>query len=269
MDESTSKEDNFYAEQLNAQRGMLATAIRALMEERDKLKNTVNQLQSRNHEIRSIVYHLFHTVRGPLTTIEGLLSLMADDLDTEKGKMLMDRARFTIDKLDLFSTNLARSVEALFADKQLEKVDLEQVYHNVLKQLNQIYNVDNFKCMLEIHCAENRDVLANILVVERLLFIHLQNAMEFADKAKAENVIKVKFRVCDDAILFTVNDNGIGMDNAVRNRAREMFFRGHNQSSGHGLGLYFASVILDELNGQHKLFSQKDKGTMAVFKLSL
>ncbi|MBI1182645.1 hypothetical protein GC194_00125 [bacterium] len=109
----TLDKEAFYNEQLLAQRAMLSNAIEALQEKRKNLEEAIKQLESRNFEMTTITYQLFHSVRGLMTTLMGIRDLMKNETQSDLGNKLLHSARDTLYKLDRFSVDLAEKVELL------------------------------------------------------------------------------------------------------------------------------------------------------------
>ena len=63
------------------------------------------------------------------------------------------------------------------------------------------------------------------------------------------------------AVVLSVRDNGIGMSEAVRARARDMFFTTKSRGLGTGLGLAMVSRIATECGGSLSITSEPGKGT--------
>ncbi len=63
------------------------------------------------------------------------------------------------------------------------------------------------------------------------------------------------------AVVLSVRDNGIGMSDAVRARARDMFFTTKSRGLGTGLGLAMVSRIATECGGSLSITSEPGKGT--------
>ena len=63
------------------------------------------------------------------------------------------------------------------------------------------------------------------------------------------------------AVVLSVRDNGIGMSEAVRARAQDMFFTTKSRGLGTGLGLAMVSRIAKECGGSLSIASEPGKGT--------
>lgn len=89
------------------------------------------------------------------------------------------------------------------------------------------------------------------------MFVNLlANAVEAQG---ADPVIRVKSEVEGDSIAVTIMDNGVGMDNATRKSAFNMFYS--TKKGARGIGLSTVRLLANRHNGQVLLNSVTDKGT--------
>ena len=64
-----------------------------------------------------------------------------------------------------------------------------------------------------------------------------------------------------DHAIISVEDNGIGIDDAYLYKIFGMFFRATEKSKGTGLGLYIVKSMVDKLGGQIQVTSRQEEGT--------
>ena len=71
----------------------------------------------------------------------------------------------------------------------------------------------------------------------------------------------------DDAVVIEVEDNGVGMDEATRQRLFEPFFTTKDADQGTGLGLSIIYAIVRNYDGEVTVESERGVGT--TFKVML
>lgn len=74
--------------------------------------------------------------------------------------------------------------------------------------------------------------------------------------------LKKKDRFVEQAIMFEVKDNGIGMNEAVKNRCLEPFYTTKEVGEGTGLGLSITHSIVKELGLYLEIDSQENVGSL-------
>ncbi len=83
-----------------------------------------------------------------------------------------------------------------------------------------------------------------------ILLEHLvDNAVVFSAEKNRPRV-RIGARMKGETLELSVEDNGIGMTDEVKNQATKMFYRGSNRSTGNGLGLYNVQLAVDLLEGE-------------------
>ena len=86
-------------------------------------------------------------------------------------------------------------------------------------------------------------------------------------------VIEVSTENVKDFVIIKIKDNGIGMSKAAQKRIFEKFYREHtgdlHNVKGHGLGLAYVKIIVEDHNGQIFVESEKGKGSTFIIKVPL
>ncbi len=109
--------------------------------------------------------------------------------------------------------------------------------------------------------------------LEQVVLNLLSNARDIVDdRAEMERAgytkrIQIRTRAEDDAVVIEVEDNGIGMDEATRQRLFEPFFTTKDVDRGTGLGLSIIYAIVRNHDGQIAVESEQGVGT--TFKVML
>ncbi|MFK5951711.1 MAG: response regulator [Desulfobacterium sp.] len=93
----------------------------------------------------------------------------------------------------------------------------------------------------------------------------LDNALDacVADGGKDEQIkhfVALSLSCTSPEVIFTITDNGIGMENQEMEKAFTLFHSGKGKS-GTGLGLYISKHIIDQHGGSIKITSEKNSGT--------
>ena len=94
----------------------------------------------------------------------------------------------------------------------------------------------------------------------------ISNAIKFTDDG---GTIKIDLLKQENSLLFTIEDNGIGIADEDKDKIFDPFFTGdksHNKE-GSGLGLPLVKSIIEKLGGQISFESERNKGT--TFSVSL
>ena len=88
-------------------------------------------------------------------------------------------------------------------------------------------------------------------------------------KARDDKQIRVRTRYKNQSVVAEVTDNGIGMDEAERERVFEPFFTTKEADQGTGLGLSISYAIVKNHSGEITCQSRKGEGTVFQMRLPI
>ena len=102
--------------------------------------------------------------------------------------------------------------------------------------------------------------------LQQVLLNLVTNACEsFQADLKKTKVIKVTTRTENENIVFTVSDNGCGIDPSIENSIFELLRT--SKEDGMGIGLWLSKTIIESHNGTINFTRSSEMGT--TFKVSL
>jgi len=104
------------------------------------------------------------------------------------------------------------------------------------------------------------------VTMERIILNLITNSIKYNDKEKKT----IRFRISDkdDNIVFSIKDNGMGIDEEHIEKLTEPFYRvNKNVSSGIGMGLTLVEKYVENINGSLKIKSKKEKGTEVLVSI--
>ena len=224
----------------------------------------VAELQQANAQLEQAIYALVHDLREPLRQIgtqAGFLRRRFEPaLDDETSAMFeavkagVHRMRRMIDAtLDLG----ARTHEPA----NVIAVDTRAVVNTVLK------NFPVQETTATIHVGVLPVVAANREHVLHIFQNLLGNAIKYRSEKPPE--IEIDAERLSGVWVFSVRDNGIGIDGDEHERIFEMFRRGRNNSvrEGNGLGLATCKSIVERYNGRIWVESAAGRGSTFFFTL--
>jgi len=107
----------------------------------------------------------------------------------------------------------------------------------------------------------------DLILLNQVFFNLIDNAVKYLDKNK-EGVIKISGNKSKKEIIYSVEDNGIGIDKKYQKEIFEIFKRLPNSNAtGEGLGL----TIIDKIINKHKgkIWVESELGKGSIFYISL
>lgn len=105
-------------------------------------------------------------------------------------------------------------------------------------------------------------VEADKLHITSVIYNLLDNALKYSQE---KPVIRVLLEAFDEHLQFSVEDNGIGIEPAYRDKVFEKFFRvptgNRHNTKGYGLGLSYVAEVVRRHQGQVFVHSEPGKGS--------
>jgi ligand-binding sensor domain-containing protein/signal transduction histidine kinase len=198
-------------------------------------------------ELETFLYRASHDLRGPISSMLGLIGVARLEKDPIKyNRMYTDFLQKTVLGLD-------RTLQKLLQKHTIEK---KKIYHetinkhSILMLVEEIttelpfYRPDDFQLTIDDNVRIETDKMLLGIILSNLL----ENAFFYSDRA-ADRKVFLGVRQLADGTLITVEDHGPGIKNDVKDKIFTMFYRGHEMSTGNGLGLYLVKNVLTKVHG--------------------
>lgn len=230
-------------------------------------RQTAELLRS-NAELEQFAYVASHDLQEPLRMVGSYTQLLARRY---KGKLDDDANEFINYAVD-GATRMQNLINDLLAYsrvgtrvKEFKPTDCEAVLQRVLTNLQ--------VAMADTDATVTHDPLPTVWGDEGQLGQLLQNLIGNAIKfhGPALPTVHVGAQREDENWLFTVRDNGIGLDPQYADRIFVIFQRLHNKEEypGTGIGLAICKKIVERHDGRIWVESQPGQGTTFYFTLPL
>ncbi len=232
----------------------------------EKIKNLAESLARSNEELKHFAHVASHDLREPLRTVASYVSLIernyAELLDAD-GR---DFVRFSVDGI----TRMNRLIDSLLdyskiehTNPKIQTVDCMKVMGQVRENLKVV--IQEAEADLQVCCLPS--VRGDEVQLGQLFQNLVSNALKFRGKRRPKIVISARER--NDTLLFSVEDNGIGIDIKHQERVFQLFQRLHSQDeyAGAGLGLAICKKIVHRLGGNIWFDSTPGEKTTFFFTL--
>ena len=214
-----------------------------------------------------------HELKTPLTSILGyselLINMSYKDKNENKKTDFIKRINaeaLRMKELVLNMLTLSR-MEANWQETIDENIDLKDIILNVFESNKIKSQKRNINIELDI---ESAIIIANKEKITEVVNNLVDNAIKYTDDG---GEIKIILKNNKDKAIFTVKDNGCGIESKYLNRIFERFFRVKNEKylkvQGTGLGLTIVKNICAHYNADIYINSEENKGTeiSVVFNL--
>ncbi|MCK5313096.1 MAG: PAS domain-containing protein [Desulfobacteraceae bacterium] len=223
----------------------------------------IRQLQDHLTSLGLMIGSMSHGVKGMLTALDGGVYQLEtglnnkDEIRVSKAFGQVKDMTDKIKKMVLEILHYAKSREL-----QYITMDVSTLADDLIASVSPMALKNNIQFDTLI-----QDSLGKIEIdpswMEAALVNFLENAVDACafDRDKAEH--KVVFKIWEEqknTICFSIEDNGIGMDQETREKMFTLFFTSKG-SQGTGLGLFIANRVIKQHGGNVKVESKQNEGT--------
>lgn len=200
-----------------------------------------------------------HELGNPINSIKVSLSVLESNLDTystDDIKRFVKRSLSDIGRVEYLLRTLKNF--SVFERPDIQKTDMQAL----LQKLVELTEKDLAKQYVMLAIIPPIEPLTGLLDPRAFLQVLLNlitNAVAAMDATKNKTITITLSQKQTKQIIFTVKDNGQGMDESVKRNLFRPFFT--TKTEGTGLGLVIAKKMLSKMNCSISASSEKGKGT--------
>ncbi len=240
---------------------------------RETLERTVAertaQLRDTVAELEAFWYSIAHDMRAPLRAMHGYARFVEEDFSEmmpQEGKEFLRRIASGAGRLDRLITDVLNYSKISRGEMQLEKVDIEKLTREI---------VDTYPDLSQAGAtiliqAPMPAVVGNAAALTQCVSNLLSNAVKFVPEGRTPQV-RIRAEIQEDIVRFSVEDNGIGIDQEGQKRIFRMFQRLNPATDfeGTGIGLTIVRKAVERMGGQVGVESEPGRGSVFWIKLKL
>ena len=231
----------------------------------EKLKQTVAELGHSNEELQGFAHVASHDLQEPLRMVASYVQLLErrykDNLDADAN----DFINFAVDgtkRMQNLINDLLSYSRVGSRSKPFEPTNIEQVFEAAM---------DNLRVAIEESKAEvTHEPLPTVTADEGQMVQVFQNLLSNAIKFRRKEPPRVHVAAEQKGgeWIFSVRDNGIGIEPQYFERIFIIFQRLHGQEyPGTGAGLAIAKRIVEHHGGRIWVESEPGKGSIFYFSI--
>ncbi|MER2997955.1 sensor histidine kinase [Pontibacter populi] len=211
-----------------------------------------------NRSYENIIHSISHDIKGPLSNIEGLVSVLkkARDSEAETSRIhdMLSKAvrnmRKTIDELaDIRESDTDFAIEK-------ERVNFENVIEDAKLALKDKIVESEAQIKTEI---EVREIDFSRKNIRSIIYNLLSNAIKYKASDRPPEIL-IKTIESGDKILLSVSDNGLGIAQDKTEKIFDRYTRLVTDVEGTGMGLFIVKRMVEDMGGHVEVESKLGEG---------
>lgn len=234
----------------------------------DDLKVANEELKRSNQDLEQFAYAASHDMKEPLRMIGSFVQILkrkySDKID-DKGKEYIDFSIEGVNRMSDLINSLLQYSRVGRKESKIRETNVANIIEGKLIDLRQLIDEKN----ATINIQNMPSNLSCEPVQLGLVFYNLiNNGLKFNENLNP--TITVNATEEPNQVIFSVADNGIGIDDKFKENVFDIFKRLHTREKyeGTGIGLALCRKIIQRHNGDIWLESETGKGTTFYFTIS-
>lgn len=251
----------------------ILTALKQRELERVKLQ-AMQELQEQNEEILKInkeldsfIYSISHSLRGPLSTVSGLLNL-AERESTENNpqvKELYHMMETCVKRLDTTIRQMVDQSRNSRLEVDINAIEIGALLNKSMNSLSYLNGASSIDTTI-INTAQV-PFYSDPYRLEVIFNSILSNVIKYRNTHIEKSTLLIQIICTPEHAIIGFKDNGLGIPEKYIPKIFNMFYRASERSDGAGLGLYIVKEFVEKLKGTVTVTSVENESTSVTIVL--
>ncbi|PKD16423.1 histidine kinase [Salegentibacter salinarum] len=223
--------------------------------------NSIKELEKINAKHNVLMFALSHDMKQPISTIKLLSSGLLETYkrqDSEKFHSMIERLQTVSNGLNTMLNEFTSEGEANLQNKvELKPQNIVKSCGNILNALREEIVSENIQVLKDFKISE---VIFPRNTLRSIIYNLIHNAIKYRNNDQ-QLVIKLKTYTIRDFVIFSVEDNGVGIAEEHQEVVFEKYARINSKIEGTGMGLYVIKKMIESHGGKIELESTLGQGS--------
>jgi chemotaxis family two-component system sensor kinase Cph1 len=239
--------------------------IYAINRKANEIRLLNEKLQVAYEELDTFSYTISHDLRTPLSSIKNYSELLLatnKSLD-DSAKKMIERIIKGTDKMHMLIKEILHYSRVGRDDIEFTPINMTKLLTEIKREVTSALNVDG----LEFTIGDAPEINGDAVMIGQVFTNLLNNAVKYSSKSQPARV-KIEGKTGNGEVVYSVSDNGVGIDVNYYNRVFELFKRMDNAMGyeGTGVGLAIVKRIVERHKG--RIWFESKLGVGTIFYVS-
>ncbi len=243
---------------------ILVQDISQQKEREESLKKTLRELERSNADLSQFAYMASHELQQPLRMVEKFGAILAEEYGPQlggEGAELLHSVTEGASRMQDLVDDLLELSRIDTEGKDFAEVDANEVLHEAILGIEDVIDESD----AEIHSDRLPTVMGDRFQLVQLWRNLISNAIKFRREESPK--IDITAEETEDGWVFSIEDNGIGIDAQELEDIFVIFRRLHPELPGTGIGLSICKRIVERHGG--RLWAETTPEDGARFRFSM
>jgi signal transduction histidine kinase len=215
-------------------------------------------VQKKNTELDSFFYRVSHDLKGPISSLLGLNTLIENEHFDEEALKYFNMYKKLSVRIDAIVMDLI-TITRISSDKIVPvQIDFMKLIEECINSYAYFDNFERIEFRIEVE--EAIAFKSEWVIVNTILQNLIENSIKYIRQDAKKPYVLIRVYTESGLLFIKVKDNGQGISEEHQEKIYDMFFRANDKADGSGLGLYILKRAVERLQGKVTLKSKLGKG---------
>jgi signal transduction histidine kinase len=222
----------------------------------------LNNLEKQNQALNEYAHMVSHDLKSPLRSIHSLVTFIKEDNDkdfSDKTVKYFMMIQEKVEKMDRLIQGILTYSKIDSAAVFKEKIDFTELISSITAT---IFIPSHIKVVIKTPLPI---LYSDRFRMQQLFQNLMSNAINHNDKP--DGYVEIRVQDFDDYYLFSIKDNGAGIEETNQKNIFQMFQSFNNAEKSTGIGLSIVRRIIENENEKIWFESRENIGTVFFFTL--